>query len=623
VKSKALSYRLTVALSFLCYVAAAALTCVYFRDPTTAPTRPLWIVGGIGLAFALASALLVGGQAKAYDFAFSSRQNDGDAYKTALESIGAAPLKGLGLSFLLIAIYAALLCAPGKLIGLGPVNRWTLYVYLLSVGMLEAAFTFVLTDRLGARTLLRNKIVRYPHDLREVRQQRKNFIIPTFMSIMTFLYSFALAIILFGDIERNEGKLPLAMGITASVLTLSFLAIVVGLVVVWTKTTALTYRSVIAQLDQLSSAEKDLTRRISICSVDELGTIAGMVNYFCDSLVVSMAGLKSAQRKLSGLGSDLDKSADDTAGAVSQISSSVVQVREKAQFQSSSVAESSSAVEQIAKNIESLETLITDQAASVTEASASIEEMIGNIGSVTSSIEKMAQQFGSLLSAADEGRKTQAASRSNIEQISKRSEALMEANKAIAAIASKTNLLAMNAAIEAAHAGDAGRGFSVVADEIRHLAETSAAQSKTIRGELAQVQKSIEEVVTSSKDAEDSFVRVSERIGETDALVREVHQAMAEQKQGSAQVLEALKSMIEITSQVKTGSREMSAGNKTVLDEIERLRGASADIKVSMEEMAAGANNIAESSKKVSGMAKGTMETIGAMEEAIDCFKTE
>jgi methyl-accepting chemotaxis protein len=465
--------------------------------------------------------------------------------------------------------------------------------------------------------------VRYPHDFREIRQQRKNFIIPSFMTIMTFIFSFALAIILFGDIARNGGSVPLAAAVSAAVLSAFFLGVVVMLVSIWTQTTALIYRSVIAQLDQLSSAEKDLTRRISICSVDELGSIAGMVNYFCDSLSSSMNGLKSAQRRLSGLGTDLDRNADDTAGAVSQISSSVGLVREKAQFQSSSVAESSSAVEQIAKNIESLESLIADQASSVTEASASIEEMISNIGSVTSSIEKMAQQFGSLLTAAEEGRTTQATSRSNIEQISKRSEALLEANKAIAAIASKTNLLAMNAAIEAAHAGDAGRGFSVVADEIRHLAETSAAQSKTIRGELAQVQKSIEEVVASSKNSEDSFVRVSERIGETDALVREVHQAMVEQKEGSAQVLDALKSMNEITSQVKTGSQEMSSGNKTVLEEIERLRGATAEIRASMEEMATGASGIAESAHKVSGMAKGTKETIQTMDEAIGCFKTE
>jgi methyl-accepting chemotaxis protein len=622
-KANARSYRLIVATASFCYVCVAEFTFLYFKDPGAPINKMLGVIGALGLAYVLATFLLTGSQAKHFNFDFSTRQKEASVFKAALESVGATPLISLALSFVMILAYSGALCLMGSSLGLGPVNRTTLFLYMLALGMLDSAFVFVLADRLGSHALLRNTVVHYPHDLREVRQQRKNFIIPTFMTLMTFLYSFALALIIFGDIQRNDGKLPLAMAAAAAILSLVFLIVVVTLVMIWTKTTALIYRSVIAQLDQLSSAEKDLTRRISICSVDELGTIAGMVNYFCDSLATSMVDLKSAQKKLSALGSDLDKNADDAAGAVSQISSSVGIVREKTQYQSSSVAESSSAVEQIAKNIESLESLISEQAASVTEASASIEEMIGNIGSVTSSIEKMADQFGSLLSAADEGRKTQAASRANIELISERSEALLEANKAIAAIASKTNLLAMNAAIEAAHAGDAGRGFSVVADEIRHLAETSAEQSKTIRSELTQVQKSIEEVVASSKNAEDAFVRVSERIGETDALVREVQQAMAEQKEGSAQVLEALRAMNEITSQVKTGSQEMSAGNKTVLEEIEHLQGATAEIKESMDEMAAGASGIAESAKKVSGMAKGTMETIDSMNQAIDCFKTE
>jgi methyl-accepting chemotaxis protein len=623
VRSKSSSFYLIVFIANLCFIGAACGTCAYFHDPAIPVSKSLGLAAGIGALFALLNLLLISRQAKTFDYDFAAHQGEHDEFKAALVGLGNAPLKSLALSFLTIAAYSAVICLMGKALGFGAVNTTVLFIYLLSLGMLDASFVFVLTDRLGTRTLLGHRLVRYPHDLREVRQQRKNFIIPTFMTIMTFAFAFALVIIIFGDMRGHEGSLPIGALIASCLMATAFLVVVIVLVSLWTQTTALIYRSVIAQLDQLSSAEKDLTRRISISSIDELGSIAGMVNYFCESLSSSMGSLKSAQQKLGALGTELEKNANDTAGAVSQISGSVENVREKTRFQSSSVSESSSAVEEIAKNIESLESLISDQAASVTEASASIEEMIGNIGSVTTSIERMAEQFGSLLSSAEEGKATQADARNRIEQIAERSQALLEANKVISTIASQTNLLAMNAAIEAAHAGEAGKGFSVVADEIRRLAETSAGQSKTIRTELAQVQKAIQEVVVSSKNSEESFGRVAEKIGETDAIVREVQQAMAEQKEGSAQVLEALKSMNDITSQVKTGSQEMSAGNKTVLEEIGRLRDATAEIKASMDEMSAGAVGITESAKNVSGMAKGTLETIETIDESLSGFKTE
>jgi methyl-accepting chemotaxis protein len=620
---RTVTFRLIVAVSGIAFVAIVALAIAVFRDPGAAAPlawEAIWIAGPI---FILSSSIVVGRKSGIYSLDFVASQEKPERYKAALTTLGAVPLSSLSIFMGFILAYLLALFLLGGAIGLQAAARLPFFFFLLSTGMLDAAFMFILSDRQVSGFLSDLHLVRYPIDLRESRQQRKNFIIPTFMSLMTFLFAVSVALFVIGSFEKGQGSIASGALIAAVGASCAFFAISVLLVALWTANTGLIYKSVMAQLEQLSAAEKDLRGRISIISIDELGSVSGMVNAFCFALSTSVAGLKSAQGSLSGLGEELRKTADDSAGAVAQISANVGRAREKTRFQSESVIQSSSAVEEIAKNIESLEGLIASQASSVAEASASIEEMVGNIGSVTASIDRMAEQFGELLAAAEEGRATQAASRSRIEQISARSEALLEANKVISTIASQTNLLAMNAAIEAAHAGDAGRGFSVVADEIRRLAETSAGQSKTIRNELAQVQKAIQEVVASSSDSERSFERVAERIGETDALVHEIQQAMLEQKEGSAQVLEALRSMNDISAQVKTGSAEMSAGNRTVLEEIERLREATADIKGSMEEMTIGAFGIADSARKVSEMAKGTMETIDTMDEALGFFKTE
>jgi methyl-accepting chemotaxis protein len=376
-----------------------------------------------------------------------------------------------------------------------------------------------------------------------------------------------------------------------------------------------------ASFRELAEGEGDLRKRAEVRRGDEIGDLFRDFNSFVDKLREIVSSLKAAQASLGSIGDGLGGSVEATTAAISRISSAISEVSGKTERQAESVDQASVAVVQIARNIESLERRIETQASSVTEASAAIEEMVGNIASVSRAMETMAKQFSALLAASRDGKATQDAAFGRIEQIAASSASLLEANEVIASIASQTNLLAMNAAIEAAHAGDAGKGFSVVADEIRHLAETAAEQSHTIGSDLTSVQAAIADVVEASRASGAAFDDVANRMGETERLVLEMRGALGEQREGGSQVLEALRSVNDITSEVRSGSSEMSAGNRTIVSEMEKLKAASADIESSMDELRNAARSISEGAERVALMADATRTTIAGMEGSIGRFK--
>ena len=247
--------------------------------------------------------------------------------------------------------------------------------------------------------------------------------------------------------------------------------------------------------------------------------------------------------------------------------------------------------------------------------------MIGNISAVNNSVDLMANSFNELYSKTLEGCRLQESVNERIEEIRNQSEALQEANQVIAAIASQTNLLAMNAAIEAAHAGEAGKGFAVVADEIRKLSENSSSQSTSIGNQLDRIRESIANVVSESVQSTATFNEVTENIKNTDSLVQQIKAAMNEQNSGSIQISESLQTMNDSTTEVRTASVEMSEGNKAILNQIQRLQDITSEISLSMEEMSVGARKINETGEGLNEISKKMNGSIDEIGSQIDLFK--
>jgi methyl-accepting chemotaxis protein len=364
----------------------------------------------------------------------------------------------------------------------------------------------------------------------------------------------------------------------------------------------------------------DLTNTVSADGDDELSSVIKNYNKFNGKLKNVILDITESKNQLALMGESLDKSVKETSSSIQGILSNINEVASQINIQADSVSDTSNAVNTIAENISSLGKLIENQSEGFAQVSSATEEMIANINTVEQSVEKMAEEFETVLIQIKDSSKKQDEVNSLIEQVSEQSQMLNEANTVIASIAEQTNLLAMNAAIEAAHAGDAGKGFSVVADEIRKLSETSSEQSGEISEQLYKITSSIEEVVEGSGETKTALNSVSDLILQTNQIVVQIKDAMSEQSKGSKQIIDVLTTMNENTAQVKNASEKMEEGNSQILSQVENLENATKGIRESVEIMNTSARQIEENGKILDttyAQVHKTIDTIGSHVEKI------
>jgi methyl-accepting chemotaxis protein len=336
----------------------------------------------------------------------------------------------------------------------------------------------------------------------------------------------------------------------------------------------------------------DLTRRFKVTGTDETGRLAEILNFTFRRIQELVTVITGRANSLAKTETELAQQMNTTAASVSQIASATQHIRGQTDSQVGQVGRVDTSMANIIALVEKLNGHIRKQSENVSQSSSAIEQMFANISMVAANLSRNSENVLALEESSGISRKELETVSAEFKDISQQAEGLLEINSVINNIASQTNLLSMNAAIEAAHAGDTGKGFAVVAGEIRKLAENSSNQSKTIAEMVKKMKGAIDTITKSIGRVLDRFEDIDGKVKTISEQETEIRGAMEEQETGSKQILEAVTQLKNLTDTVLTDAGAIVVEGNVVIDESKNLKGITAGIERGMHEMAAGAEHI-------------------------------
>jgi methyl-accepting chemotaxis protein len=377
------------------------------------------------------------------------------------------------------------------------------------------------------------------------------------------------------------------------------------------------------RFSDLISREGDLTKLITLINFDGVGEISTMMNQFIRKLRDLVNDIMKDSLELSRTGDNLDQAIRNVGSVIQTNNSMMINLNSKISDHTQSIFKSSESLQNIFSDIQTLDAIISDQAAGVTESSATIRQSIEFTKKNAEIIRNVEDMFSQLLGASESGKEKIDVLSTRLEEVLGQSEKLLETNKVITGIAARTNLLAMNAAIEAAHAKSAGSGFAVVAQEIRNLAENSARESGKISAELKKTSEIIEQAADEARTTQATFNTVKDFIHKTHDLEQDVLRSFDEQLVGSNQIISALTEITEITEKVRTAASHITEETRAVESTMENLNTISDNLSRDIQGLAKESDKINQSVSEMNEISNRNKTNIGNISTAVQRFHIE
>lgn len=372
-----------------------------------------------------------------------------------------------------------------------------------------------------------------------------------------------------------------------------------------------------------SLKDGDLTRAFAEAGDEEILKLSRNMNTFLVALQASLEGIKDASAQTVSVKQRLVGAVAETAQSYGTIDAGITEVTAGVETLNQNILEASSAVEQIAKNITSLNERQDDEAAMVTESAAAVTEMIHSVTNVARVTRARRENTHALLDTSRQGGEKLDHTTGVIDKIVGHVDSVRGLTAAIQDISEQTNLLAMNAAIEAAHAGTVGKGFAVVAEEIRKLAGVTEANSKQIGSVISSIVEEIEEASTSSGTTREAFKAIETEIGEVARALDETASSMDELELAGKQILESMVHLQNTSAAVRTASSEMNTGAGHVSGAMEKITAFSRDVRATMDTVSNRVGEINKAMRSVQEIAVELDQVTDSLDGELQHFRTK
>lgn len=375
------------------------------------------------------------------------------------------------------------------------------------------------------------------------------------------------------------------------------------------------------RLSDISEGEGDLTQQLAVIGNDEIAMLASGFNRFVSNLYKIVSSLKQVSKNVVTIKNELGLNTSDVSVSVEQISANIQSISQQTSSLMQYVSQSGDVVLQLGSVLDTLEQQVTNEVSAVEESSAAINQMVASLNSVAETTRAKSELTRELVETTKNGSERMEQNRQAVGEILSSVDAISEMVAVINTISSQTNLLAMNAAIEAAHAGDAGKGFSVVADEIRKLAENSSLNAKSIGTNLKGIVGSINQAAETTESAYTAFSDTNRGIVEVSKFFEEISSATVQLSAGGHEVIKAMSMLNEVNDSVNIASGNMRLSADELNENIRGIEQITSQVTSGINEINAGINGINQATKATDDLVRNIGAQAVELDMEVERFK--